>query len=430
MQVCPTEAIRIKSGKASIANNRCVDCGECYSACPQNAIYVEQDAFKSITNWKYRVALVPAVLIGQFPNEIKTREIYDAILELGFTHVYEVEQTVDFLAEQINKEIEVTNYELPLISSFCPSVIRLIQVKFPSLIPQIIHLKTPVDLAALDIKHQLQSEGIPPDEAGIFYITPCAAKIAAIKSPVGEEKSVIDGAINMNSMYNKVYKIIKSKNYTDLSEAKSKLSDKGVKWSLTHGESSMIKGRSLAIDGINNVIEFLEMLENEEMKTIDFLELRACDQSCAGGILASSNRFLSTERLKKRAKIYEERVKKSPDLFGKITNPEAISKEMRLHEVKPRPVALDEDITKALEKMDKVHRMMCYLPGFDCGACGAPNCESLARDIAQNEATLSHCVFMQRVMEKNYKLSPDHAFKIIEKVWGKDRLSKDCNSHE
>jgi uncharacterized Fe-S cluster-containing protein len=103
---------------------------------------------------------------------------------------------------------------------------------------------------------------------------------------------------------------------------------------------------------------------------------------------------------------------------------------MRLQEVKPRPVALDEDITKALEKMDKVHRMMCYLPGFDCGACGAPNCESLARDIAQNEATLSHCVFMQRVMEKNYKLSPDHAFKIIEKVWGKDRLSKDCNSHE
>jgi iron only hydrogenase large subunit-like protein len=300
MQVCPTEAIRIKSGKASIANNRCVDCGECYSACPQNAIYVEQDAFKSISNWKYRVALVPAVLIGQFPNEIKTREIYDAILELGFTHVYEVEQTVDFLAEQINNEIEVTNYELPLISSFCPSVIRLIQVKFPSLIPQIIHLKTPVDLAALDIKHQLQSEGIHPDEAGIFYITPCAAKIAAIKSPVGEEKSVVDGAINMNSMYNKVYKIIKSKNYTDLSEAKSKLSDKGVKWSLTHGESSMIKGRSLAIDGINNVIEFLEMLENEEMKTIDFLELRACDQSCAGGILASSNRFLSTERLKLR----------------------------------------------------------------------------------------------------------------------------------
>lgn len=70
---------------------------------------------------------------------------------------------------------------------------------------------------------------------------------------------------------------------------------------------------------------------------------------------------------------------------------------------------------------------MCYLPGFDCGACGAPTCKALAEDVAKGNAILSHCVFMQREMEKHHRLSPEHAFNIIETIWGKDRLDKDCN---
>ena len=43
---------------------------------------------------------------------------------------------------------------------------------------------------------------------------------------------------------------------------------------------------------------------------------------------------------------------------------------------------------------------MCYLPGIDCGACGNPNCQSLAEDIVRHEAQFSDCIFMQRNMEK------------------------------
>lgn len=38
----------------------------------------------------------------------------------------------------------------------------------------------------------------------------------------------------------------------------------------------------------------------------------------------------------------------------------------------------------------------------------------------------SDCVFMQRNMEKHGKLDKEHAFRLIEKTWGKDRLNKDC----
>jgi len=79
---------------------------------------------------------------------------------------------------------------------------------------------------------------------------------------------------------------------------------------------------------------------------------------------------------------------------------------------------------KALIKLQRINRLQSYLPGFDCGACGAPDCRNLAEDIVKGKATISHCVFIQRIMEKNYKLSPDQAFTVIEKIWGKGRLNK------
>lgn len=69
--------------------------------------------------------------------------------------------------------------------------------------------------------------------------------------------------------------------------------------------------------------------------------------------------------------------------------------------------------------MEQVRKLMCYLPGIDCGACGSPNCQALAEDIVRHEAQFSDCVFMQRNMEKHGKLDKEHAFRLIEKTWGK-----------
>jgi len=96
MNVCPTAAIRVKDGVANINKNACVDCGECLKSCPVNAIIVEQDDFTQIFNYKQRVALLPTVLLGQFPDDISEQEVYSVIHDLGFTHVYEVDETVGF----------------------------------------------------------------------------------------------------------------------------------------------------------------------------------------------------------------------------------------------------------------------------------------------------------------------------------------------
>ena len=48
---------------------------------------------------------------------------------------------------------------------------------------------------------------------------------------------------------------------------------------------------------------------------------------------------------------------------------------IRLSEqIKPRSMyMLDEDMAKAMQKMQRARKIMCYLPGVDCGVCGAPS---------------------------------------------------------
>lgn len=426
MTVCPTQAIRVRKGKAQIIAGRCVDCGECYKACPVSAITVEQDDLGMIFKFPVRVILVPSVLVGQFPRKIMASSIYKALKEIGFTHVYEVESSVDMVVSAGRQHMHEKK-ERPMISSFCPAIIRLIQVKFPSLVDNIMRVNPPIDMTAMYYREKLKTSGIPEEEIGLFYATPCAAKIAAVKSPVGETESAVTGVINIDFLYNRILKFLTLK-YTETEPPQTDdlLTSRGILWSLTRGEVIHFSGRGLAIDGIKNVNEFLENIENEKLDNIDFLELRACDESCAGGILIRGNRFLTVERLKNRAEEFKAR---EDDRNLKLTEGFLdINEHGFLGNIQPRPMGkLDEDISIALRKMERKRRLMCFLPGFDCAACGAPDCQTLSEDIVKGEAQISHCIFMQQQMIKQNLLSQSQAFRITENIWGAERLEKNCN---
>ena len=421
MNVCPTEAIRVRNGKAILYENRCVDCGECFKACPVSAIFIDQDDYKRIQAFKYRIALVPAVFIGQFPEGISRDQIFAAILANGFTHIYEVETSVDLLASEVKAYAKAHSEKKPLISSFCPAIIRLVQVKFPSLTEHIMLLKPPLDITALYCRKELTDQGVNPAEIGVFYITPCAAKIAAIKSPVGEDYSMITGVINMDTLYNKVYKHIRNDRSTNPVIIPNKqLSKTALQWTLTHGEASNIPGRSLAIDEIHNVIEFLEKIENDEIADLDFLELRACDESCAGGVLLSTNRFLVAERLRAYSALAET-ADNQLDSISKYSN--YLTRRINIQSINPRSMMkLDENMEEAMRKMEKSTRMLQCLPLTDCGACGSPNCQAFANDIALGEADIRQCIFIQKNREQTGELTPDESLEMLKSIWGNDKF--------
>ena len=403
MKACPTEALRVRNGKAVLYPDRCIDCGNCFKVCPTKAIYIQQDDFDSIFNFNCRVALVPSVFMGQFPNDVTVSRIYQILHEIGFTHVIETEATVPIYTEAKNRYAAEHPDIRPLISTFCPAIVRLIQVKFPGLVENLIPLKAPIDLTAMFIRRKIQKdESYSPDDIGIFYITPCAAKIAAVKSPVGEERSLVDGVINMDSLFNRVFKRIKEqgKGFKEVKLPVSQLSADSVLTSLTNVERRLSNAKhSYSIDEIHNVIEFLEKVENDEIEDVDFLELRACDQSCPGGILTCDNRFLMCERIFARARKVADRERRGEQAKDHEVESERnyLNNNAKVGEINPRSMlVLDEDISQALDKMKRINELRAKLPQKDCGVCGAPTCDALARDIVMNEAKLSDCIFMKQ----------------------------------
>ncbi|MBO4644882.1 MAG: 4Fe-4S binding protein [Bacteroidales bacterium] len=428
--VCPTCSIHVEDGRPILDANRCIDCGMCYQTCPMNAIYIEQDDFETIYNYKCPVILIPSIFSAQFPEKVSQRAILSAIYHLGFQYVYEVEKSVDVLKELINERMK-QEHDGPVISSFCPAIVRLIQVKYPSLVENLLLTKPPLDVTALYIRRVLTERGVNPEDIGIFYVSPCAAKIAAVKSPVGEEKSNIDGVINMNYLYNKVFRIIKQGVYT-LREDEfdfHPLSKNSILWSLTGGEvKDITTGRNLAIDEVHNVSAFLDKLENEDIDDIDFLELRACDESCAGGILCAGNRFLIAERQKKRAKQRPKTV--TPQENNILNYREFLRENITVGEVQPRSMdKLDDNISVAMRKMKKVFEITNDLPKVDCRICGYQTCKALAEAVVNNKADIRQCFFVQRILEQTDKLTTAEALKITKKVWGEVKVDKDSIKH-
>lgn len=424
MMKCPTGAIRVIEGKAHLNPDRCIDCGECYKTCPYGAISVRQDDFEKIYNYKYRVALMPAVFAAQFPDKITYSQIYNALISIGFTHVFETENTVDCLVKPYNDYIN-NHPNKPIISSFCPAIVRLIQVRFPTLVDNIMLIKPPMDITAMYIRKKMEEQNIPLSEVGIFYVTPCAAKIAGIKSSVIEEESLFNGVINMNYLYNKVYREIKQKGILQDTDCENfvPMSKRSLYWSLTTGEVRVVdSSNKMAIDQINNVIEFLEKIENEDIEDIDFLELRACYQSCAGGVLCAGNKFLTTERANKRA-----RSKIVEDVAEDINNYSEYIEQNCLIEGKIQPrsiIKLDDNMVEAMKKMKRINEINTMLPQVDCGICGAPSCQYFAEDIVQRETDIRHCIFVQKILQQNDKLELDDAIQLMKKTWGGGKLDK------
>ena len=429
MKICPTEAVRISGGKAFIQEHRCIDCGRCYEVCPAQAISIKDDDFEAFKQYKHSVALLPSVFVGQFPDDVSVSKVYATLYVLGFAHVMEVESAAMIYKEAKERYAREHPDVRPLISSFCPAIVRLIQIKYPSLVENVMPIKVPLDLSAMYALEELQSRGIPREEIGLFYITPCAAKVSAVKAPVGEEKSIIDGVINMNSLFNRVYKRMKDngKDHQYKPLTRQRLSADAILSTLTNGERRICTAkRSYSIDGIQNVMDFLDKLENDEVEGVEFLELRACDQSCAGALLSVDNRFLCGERMYARARKAAERERNGemPRDREMEKYQEYLIEHSLVDEVQPRSMmVLDEDIGKALEKMERIEKMKVHLPQIDCGVCGAPTCEAFATDVVCEKADLHQCVFYRLHLEAQGKMTLHEGRTNMYSVWGDDRIS-------
>ena len=390
---CPTEAIRIREGRAVISSVRCIDCGECIRVCPYKAKKATHDDLSCLANYKYKVALPAPSLYGQFENLDNIGYIIRGLHDLGFDEVFEVARAAELVTAYTRMYVQRPNVKKPVISSACPAIVRIISMNYPFLCENVLPILPPMDIAACLARDKVKREHpeFTDDEIGIIFISPCPAKVSYVKNEFTGERNYISAVLSVRDVYFALLDVMERREEEPLETTESGMI--GIGWATTGGESSAIfNERYLAADGIENCIRVLDQIDNEDMPSVDFIELNACSGGCVGGAMAVSNPYIAQARLK-TLKRY---LPVSPNRPVSDWIPDRFFND-RTIEYSPSNL-LSEDKKEARRMMTEIEAITDTLPKIDCGSCGAPTCMAFAEDIVKGEASADDCTVNLRML--------------------------------
>lgn len=395
IKTCPTEAIRVQAGKAKVIADRCIDCGRCIIYCAHHAVVSVTTPLEALGNFKYNICIPSASFYAQFRTLTSPERLIPSLYAMGFDAVYEEAKAAEIVAEATRRYLRTSDAVFPLITTNCPVIPRLITTLYPNLIDNLSPFLSTNEVAARIAKREYsEATGVPIEQIGAYYISPCAAETTHVRNPMGIEKSALDGIFSSRDIYAKVIshmgEVGKEPNAVMFPSGAF-----GLGSAVVGGFSAAVGTEHyLAVDGVHSIIQCLEEIESERLGDLQLFEAMACSGGCVGGPLNFENQFVAKNR-NRRIAYSQPRLELENDAHVmKYVGSDLIrfEKPFKPHNI----LKLSDDVIEAARMTEKLEQITRSLPGLDCGSCGSPTCRTLAEDIVKGSAVEMDCIFKLR----------------------------------
>ena len=367
---CPTKSIRFEHNHPYIIEEECIHCGNCYLCCPQSAKEIKNDLNEVKTWLKNKEEVVVSVAPSYqviWPHFSKLKQ---GLLELGFAAVEETAQGAAVVSSEymrLMEEKKMTN----IIETCCPVIVRLIETKYPDLIPQLSPVASPMIVHGRMLRKKYPN-------AKIVFLSPCIAK----QHEVEDERfhDAVDAVISMPDMD---AWLLDTDGFDVIEEDESEENIARI-YPISGGIIKTLAKqqnyKTLAVEGLKRCEALLDSIRNGHMKGY-FFEMNNCQGGCLGGpylYAYNNNEWLAQSR------IFENET--SP----KITySPAEVETEAEYKDFsKEQPKFTEMQIYEVLASMGKADRSK----RLDCGACGYDTCRAKAIAVLMGKSDPKHCL--------------------------------------
>ncbi|MEG1447056.1 MAG: [Fe-Fe] hydrogenase large subunit C-terminal domain-containing protein [Ruthenibacterium sp.] len=367
---CPVKSIKFADGQANIIQDECILCGRCFVNCPQDAKQIRNDVplvKDLIASGRPVIASVAPSFIAEFPlADFATMK--DALLSLGFSDAEETAIGATIVKEEYEKMIASGKYDV-IVSSCCHSVNSLIQKYYPSVLPCLAPVLSPM------LAHCKLIKQAHPNAATVF-IGPCISKKE--EAELYGDCDVVLTYEELESWMNEKNIVPQGKNVEDAGTKRARFFPiKGGVIKSMHTENTGYT--YLAVDGVQNCMAAFKEIESGNLKKC-FIEMNACEGACVSGPGISHHH---QPVLRGEVKV----VAFAGDDEFNVAMPIPMAKNMPyvgIHSSIPGEAAIKE----ILSKMGKTSPEQ----ELNCGSCGYNTCRDKAIAVYQGKADLSMCL--------------------------------------
>lgn len=369
---CSVKSIRFSGSQAHIIEDECIHCGHCYVICPQNARVIVDDTEKVKVLLQSKSPVIASLAPSFIANYegVEVEAMREALKKLGFADVEETAMGATIIKKEYERMLNEDERDI-IITSCCHSVNLLIQKYYPSLLPYLADVLSPMQAHCQDIKRRIPN-------AKTVFIGPCVAK----KDEVAEYPGFVDAVLTYDelSAWLEAEGIILEKKKDTSKDGRTRLfpTTGGVLKSMDLNNPDYTY---IAIDGVKNCISALKDIEKDNLHNC-FIEMSACVGSCINGPVMEKNHHSPVKDY-----VSVSNYAGKNDFIVEQPTPNTLKKYFEhIQHISLNPT--EADITQTLRQMGKETKE----DELNCGSCGYDSCRDKAIAILQGKAEISMCL--------------------------------------